>query len=101
MRHDQGLELSEQLAVAPQLEVDLDPFDRRGEALLLEPRPLAVEQCVRAGSVERRATPDTERLLDLQPRRLQPTGPARLPSPVHRRRPAVDIPCAGTEPEGI
>ena len=101
MRADQCLELSEQLAVAAQLEVDLDPLDRRGQALLLEPRPLTVKKSLRARSPQRRSAPDTERLLNSHPRSLQLTSCACSPRPAQRRLPAVNIARAGNQLQHI
>ena len=101
MRDDQRLQLAQQLAVAAQLEVKLDPLDRRGQALLLQPRPLAIKQLVRAHSRERRSAPHTERLLDRRPRGLQPTGRSVPPRPAERRLPAVDIARAGTQLQNV
>ena len=56
---------------------------------------------MRAGAAERRSPPDAERLLEPQPRRLEPAGRAGLPRPDHRRRPAVDIARAGSELKGV
>ena len=91
MRDDQRLQLAQQLAVAAQLEVELDPLDDRGQPLLLQPRALAVEQAVRAHSPERLAAPDTKRLLDPLAGAPRLTVRARPPRPVERPLPAVDI----------
>ena len=101
MRDHQRLQLAQQLAVAAQFEVELDPLDRRGEARLLEPRALAIKQLVHAHSLERRSTPHTERLLDCRPRGLESTGRACLLRPVERRLPAVNIARAGTQLQDV
>src|SRR5215207_4547388 len=101
MPDQQRLKLAEQLAVAAQLEVDLNPLDDRGQALLVKPRPLAIKQSVRARCAERRSAPDAERLLDPHPRRLQLTDRACPPRPAERRLPTVDIERAGTQLQGI
>src|SRR4051794_10056017 len=76
-----SLQLAQKLSVTAQLEVEFDPVDDRGEALLLQPRALSHEQIVRAHSPERRAAPDTQRLLDplTSDSRLAPRPPPTRP----------------------
>jgi hypothetical protein len=64
MLHGQRVEPAEELAVAAQLEVELDPFDDRAEPFLLEPRTLRAKQTVRAQSPEGLSAPHTLGLLD-------------------------------------
>ena len=101
MCDDQRLQLAQQLAVAAQLQVKLDPLNHRGQALFLEPRPLAIKQLVCAHSRERRSAPHTERLLDRRPRGLQPTGRSVPPRPAERRLPPVHIARAGTQLQNV
>ena len=101
MRDDQRLQLAQQVTVAAQPQVELDPLDCRGETLLVQARPLALEQLVRARSTKRRPAPDIQRLLDRQPRRRELTGRAGTPRPAQRRLPTVDIARAGAQLQDI
>ena len=91
MRDDQRVQLAQELAVAAQLEVELDPLDDRGQALLLQARALGIEQTVRAHSPERLAAPETKRLVDPLPSGLRLTARARAMRLAKRLLPAVDI----------
>jgi hypothetical protein len=91
MLDDQRFEVPQQLAVATQLEVDLDPLDDRAQALLCQPRPLRGEQAVNAHSRERLSTPDTERLLDPRASELRLIGRTRFTSLAECVLPVVDI----------
>ena len=92
MRDDQRLQLAQQLAVAAQLQVELDPLDDRGQPLLLQPRALRGEQAVRAHAPQRLTAPDTKRLLDPVPsdaaahRPHAPDVPGRAPAASGRHR---------------
>ncbi len=104
MRDDQRLQLAQKLAVAAQLEVELDPLDDRRQPLLLQPRSLRGEQAVRADSAERLTPPDVKRLLDplaSDARARRPHAPAergRAPAASGRRRTRRAAPPAGTRP---
>src|SRR5262245_33130846 len=101
MRDDQRLQLSQQLAVAAELEVKLDSFDDSAQALLLEPRALSGEQAVRAHSFERLAPPESQRLLDRVP---CDSGLAARPRPACSPEcllPAVDVALAGPHLEQV
>ena len=91
MRDDQRVQLAQELAVAAQLEVELDPLDDRGQALLVEARALCIEQTVRAHSPQRVAAPETKRLVDPLPSGLRLTARARAMRLAKRLLPAVDI----------
>ena len=91
MRADQRLQLTEQLAVAAQLQVELDSLDDGGQPFLFKSRSLRGEQAVRAHSTERLAAPDAERLLDALARDARLTVRTRPASPLERLLPAVDI----------
>ena len=96
MRDDQRLQLPEQLAVAAELEVKLDPLDDRAKALLLQPRAFSRQQAVRAHSPERLAAPDSQRLLDRLPSDPRLTVRARPTCSPERLLPTVDIALAGS-----
>src|SRR4051794_9674499 len=95
VRDDQRIELAEQLAVATQLEVELDPLEDRSQPLLLEPSTLSFEQTVRTDAAERLSTPDSERLIDPRARGLELAGRARRPRSAERVLPAADVALAG------
>jgi hypothetical protein len=59
------------------------------------------QQCVRAHAAERLAAPDTERLLDLSPSDPQLTDRARLPRPIDRLLPALDIALPGSHVQPV
>jgi hypothetical protein len=84
-------ELSEQLAMAAELEVELDPLDHRAEALLLEPAALGAEETVVAGAAQRPAPPQAEGRFDLRPGDERIARLARAPGIRERIVPAVDV----------
>src|SRR3954447_17459710 len=96
-----SLQLDQKLSVTAQLEVEFDPVDDRGEALLLQPRALSHEQIVRAHSPERRAAPDTQRLLDPLTSDSRLAVCARPTCPLERLLPAIDITLAGSHDQQI
>ena len=67
MGDDHGLELAEQLAVATQLEVKLDPLNDRAQPLLLKPGALGGQHTVRRHAAERLPAPQAEGPLDPRP----------------------------------
>jgi hypothetical protein len=91
MRDDQRVQLAQELTVAAQLEVELDPLDNRGQALLLKPSALGSQQTVRADSPKRRSAPDIERLVDPFPSDSRLTARARPMCSRERLLPPVDI----------
>src|SRR5215208_3565652 len=101
MRHHERLELPEELAVPAELNVKLDRLDRCREALFLEPRPLGIEQLVPAGSLQRRSSPDAERLLDRRPRVVEPTVGVCSARPAECRLPAIDVEGAGLQIQDV
>ena len=96
MRKHQCLQLARKLAMAAQLQVQLDPLDDRGQPLLLQPRGLRGEQAVRAHAGERLPAPDTQRRLKPLPSHLKPAVRVRPTRPVERLLPAVDVTLAGS-----
>ena len=52
------------VGVAAKLEIELEPFDDRAQALLLEPSALANQPSCRRHPAERLSAPDTQRVLD-------------------------------------
>ena len=101
MRDHQRLQLAQKLAVAPQLEVELNTFDDGSQPLLLQPPAFSSQQCVRGHAAERLAAPDTERLLDLSPSDPRLTGRARLACPIERLLPAVDVALPGSHVQPV
>src|SRR3954447_13351608 len=87
----QRLELAEQLAVAAQLEVELDAGDHRCEALFLEPRSLGGEHAVDREAGQWLPAPEAEGLLDGSPGGRRLAGRAGSSGPCERVFPAVDI----------
>ena len=61
---DQGLELGDEITVAPEGEVCFDPFLEGGQAQLLEPGDLVLGERVEGEVGERRAAPEAERLTE-------------------------------------
>jgi hypothetical protein len=91
MLDDQRFEVPQQLAVATQIEIDLDPLDDRAQALLRQPGALRGEQAVRAHSPQRLPAPDGERLLDSLASDPRLTGRTRLTRLAECVLPVVDI----------
>ena len=91
MRDDKRLQLSQQVAVTAQLEVELDRLDDRGQPFFLQPRALPGEQTVRAHARERLSAPDTQRLLKPLTSDPRLIVHARATRPAERLLPAVDI----------
>src|ERR1700759_3883938 len=91
MCNDKRLQLSQQVAMSAQLQVELDRFDCRAQPLFLQPRALPGEQTVGAQPRERLSAPNTQRLLKpltSEPRLISHT---RAPRPAERPLPAVEI----------
>ena len=101
MRDDQRFQLAQELAVAAQLEVELDTLDDGGEPLLVEPCALRDEQAVQAHAGERRSAPHGQRLLEQLPSDPRLTGRARLTRPVQRLVPAVDVALSGSHIQSV
>jgi hypothetical protein len=61
---DEGFEFADQLAVASEGEVGLDPLFERADASFLQPRGGRDREALRLEVGERRATPERERLAE-------------------------------------
>ena len=64
MVHNESLELADQVGVAAEREVCLDPFLEGKKAKLLEPRALAHGKRLRGELGQRGTAPECERLLE-------------------------------------
>src|SRR5207244_10954098 len=62
VRRHERFQLADELHVAPELEIDLDPFEQRREASLVQPFGLAGGEAFEAKIGERRSAPEPERL---------------------------------------
>ena len=105
MRDDQRLQLAQQLAVAAQLEVELDPLDRSRPGAP-PPAARARRQAARARSLPRaaapRQTPSASSIAVRAASRLDrpraPDAPGRAPPPSGRHRARRAAPPAGSRP---
>ena len=88
---DQRLELPEQLAMAAELEIELNPLDHRAEPLLLEPRAFGGEETVVADAAERLAPPQAQGRFELCAGGERLARLARAPGMRERVMPAVDV----------
>ncbi len=88
LRGDERLELGDELRVAPEREVGLDPLLERDGAQLLEPGDLGLRERLVEEVGERRAAPERERRRAARPRRQSgsPPSSAARPSCVRRTK---------------
>jgi hypothetical protein len=62
VRRHERFQLADELRVAPELEIDLDPFEQHREAPLVQPLGLAGGEAFEAKVGERRSAPQLERV---------------------------------------
>jgi hypothetical protein len=87
VRRHERFQLADELRVAPELEVDLDPLQQRREAQLVQPLGLAGGKPFEAKVGERRSAPDLERLSqELRAEQRRPGRPSLGDEPVELQR---------------
>ena len=86
MTGDEGFEVGDEITLAPEREVCVDPFLDRGQVELVQPGDLVLGERVEGEVGERRAPPEVERLTE-ERRRLERRARRRAPRALSRAAP--------------
>ena len=98
---DERVELTQDLALATELEIELDALHGCLEPLLLEPSALGGEDAVEDNTAQRLPAPEPQAGVDLGSGRRRLTGFARLACPPDGRVPLVKVAIAAARVEHV
>ena len=98
---DERLELPDQLVVAPECEVGVDPQLQRGEPDLLEPGDGRLREALVGEVRERRTPPQRQRVAQPLRRVGRQAASEQAPPLVHQPLEAVEIELVGLDPDDV